>query len=181
MPLGLLKYGLRRKYPAQHHFPRPKELKKTYDVVIIGGGGHGLATAFYLARDYGITDIAVIEKGYLAGGNTARNTAIIRSNYLTPEGVAFYDESVRLYQDLSNDFDYNIMYSERGHFTLAHTDAAMRTSRWRAEVNKHLGVNSELIYPRGHRAALPVDEPVGGCALSRARRALPPAGLDRPP
>ena len=147
MPLGLLKYGLRRKYPAQHHFPRPKELKKTYDVVIIGGGGHGLATAFYLARDYGITDIAVIEKGYLAGGNTARNTAIIRSNYLTPEGVAFYDESVRLYQDLSNDFDYNIMYSERGHFTLAHTDAAMRTSRWRAEVNKQLGVDSELIYP----------------------------------
>jgi sarcosine oxidase, subunit beta len=146
MPLGLLKYGLRRKYPAQHHFPRPQELKKTYDVVIIGGGGHGLATAFYLARDWGITDIAIIEKGYLAGGNTARNTAIIRSNYLTPEGVAFYDESVRLYQDLSNDFDYNIMYSERGHFTLAHTDAAMRTSRWRAEVNKHLGVNSELIY-----------------------------------
>ncbi len=88
MPLGLLKYGLRRKYPAQHHFPRPKELKKTYDVVIIGGGGHALASAYYLARDYGITDVCILEKGYLAGGNTARNTAIIRSNYLTPEGVA---------------------------------------------------------------------------------------------
>ena len=112
----------------------------------MGAGGHGLAAAYYLAKDWGITNIAVLDKGYLAGGNTARNTAIIRSNYLTPEGVRFYDESLSLYKDLSNDFGYNILYSERGHFTLAHTDAAMRTSRWRAEVNKHLGVNSELIY-----------------------------------
>ena len=88
-----------------------------------------------------------LDKGYLAGGNTARNTAIIRSNYLTPEGVQFYDESVRLYQGLSKDLDFNILYSERGHLTLAHTDAAIRTARWRAEVNKHLGVNSELIFP----------------------------------
>jgi sarcosine oxidase subunit beta len=146
MPFGLLKYGLRRSYPAERHFPWPTELKKNYDVVIIGGGGHGVAAAYYLARDWGITDIAVIEKGYLAGGNTARNTAIIRSNYLTPEGVRFYDESLSLYKDLSNDFGYNILYSERGHFTLAHTDAAIRTSRWRAEVNKHLGVDSELIF-----------------------------------
>jgi sarcosine oxidase, subunit beta len=116
-------------------------------VVIVGAGGHGLAAAYYLAKDWGITNIAVLDKGYLAGGNTARNTAIIRSNYLTPEGVRFYDESVRLYQGLSEEFDYNILYSVRGHFTLAHTDAAMRTSRWRAEVNKHLGVDSELIYP----------------------------------
>ncbi|HVJ40932.1 MAG TPA: FAD-dependent oxidoreductase [Dongiaceae bacterium] len=147
VPSGLFKYGLAKKYPAARHFPAPKDLKPTYDVVIIGGGGHGLACAYYLARYHGITNVCVIEKGYLAGGNTARNTAIIRSNYLTPEGVAFYDQSVRLYQELSQEFDYNILYSERGHFTLAHTDAAMRTSRWRAEVNKQLGVNSELIYP----------------------------------
>ncbi|HVJ33889.1 MAG TPA: FAD-dependent oxidoreductase [Terriglobia bacterium] len=146
VPSGLFKYGLAKKYPAARHFPAPKDLKSTYDVVIIGGGGHGLACAYYLARYHGITNVCVIEKGYLAGGNTARNTAIIRSNYLTPEGVAFYDQSVRLYQELSQEFDYNILYSERGHFTLAHTDAAMRTSRWRAEVNKQLGVNSELIY-----------------------------------
>jgi sarcosine oxidase subunit beta len=146
MPFGLLKYGLSRRYPAARDFPWPRELKRTYDVVIIGGGGHGVAAAYYLARDYGITDVAVIEKGYLAGGNTARNTAIIRSNYLTPEGVRFYDESLTLFKDLSNDFGYNILYSERGHFTLAHTDAAIRTSRWRAEVNKHLGVDSELIF-----------------------------------
>src|SRR5215831_19622978 len=147
MPFALLKYGLSSKYPARRHFPKAKELKPAYDVVIVGAGGHGLAAAYYLAKDWGITNIAVLDKGYLAGGNTARNTAIIRSNYLTPEGVRFYDESVRLYQGLSEEFDYNILYSVRGHFTLAHTDAAMRTSRWRAEVNKHLGVDSELIYP----------------------------------
>tara|TARA_Y100001960_G_scaffold305925_1_gene360580 strand:+ start:347 stop:1588 length:1242 start_codon:yes stop_codon:yes gene_type:complete len=147
MPFGLLKYGLRRRYPARRDVPVATELKPSYDVVIIGGGGHGLAAAYYLAENHGITNVAVLEKGYLAGGNTARNTAIIRSNYLTPEGVRFYDESVRMYQELSNVLDYNILYSERGHLTLAHTDGAMRTSRWRAEVNKHLGVKSELIYP----------------------------------
>ena len=147
MPFGLLKYGLRRRYPARRDVPVATELKPSYDVVIIGGGGHGLAAAYYLAKNHGITNVAILEKGYLAGGNTARNTAIIRSNYLTPEGVHFYDESVRMYQDLSQELDYNILYSERGHLTLAHTDGAMRTSRWRAEVNKHLGVKSELIYP----------------------------------
>jgi sarcosine oxidase subunit beta len=147
LPTGLLKYGFRKKYPAFRYIPPATELKPYYDVVIIGGGGHALACAYYLARNHGITNVCVLERGYLAGGNTARNTAIIRSNYLTPEGVRFYEESLRLYRDLSQDLDFNILYSERGHFTLAHTDAAMRTSRWRAEVNKHLGVNSELIYP----------------------------------
>ncbi len=155
MPLALLKYGFRRKYPAKRHFPAARDLRRSYDVVIIGGGGHGLATAYYLAAHHGITNVAVIEKGYLAGGNTARNTAIIRSNYLTPEGVRFYEESMQLYRGLSEELDYNILYSERGHFTLAHTDAAMRTSRWRAEVNKHLGVNSELIYPDDIRRLCP--------------------------
>jgi len=145
MPFGLLKYGFSKGHPAKRHFAAPGELRPSYDVVIIGGGGHGLATAYYLAKHHGITNVAVLEKGYIGGGNTGRNTAIIRSNYLTPEGVAFYDESIRLYRDLSQEFDYNIMYSERGHFTLAHTDAALRTMRWRAEVNKHMGVESELV------------------------------------
>ena len=145
MPFGLLKYGFSKGHPAKRHFAAPGELRPSYDVVIIGGGGHGLATAYYLAKHHGITNVAVLEKGYIGGGNTGRNTAIIRSNYLTPEGVAFYDESIRLYRDLSQEFDYNIMYSERGHFTLAHTDAALRTMRWRAEVNKHMGVDSELV------------------------------------
>ncbi|MDQ0395436.1 FAD-dependent oxidoreductase [Labrys monachus] len=147
MPLALLKYGLSSKHREDPHFRWAPELKKSYDVVIVGAGGHGLATAYYLAAHHGITNVCVLEKGYLAGGNTARNTTIVRANYLTPEGVAFYKESVELFRGLSLELDINIMYSERGHFTLAHTDAAMRTARWRAEVNKHLGVDSELIYP----------------------------------
>ena len=145
MPFGLLKFGLSKGHPVPRALPAASELRDSYDIVIIGGGGHGLATAYYLARDWGITNVAVLEKGYVGGGNTGRNTAIIRSNYLTPEGVKFYDESVTLYKDLANDFDMNIMYSERGHFTLAHTDSAIRTMRWRAEVNKHLGIESELV------------------------------------
>ena len=155
MPLELLRYGFARKYPAQRFFPPRAALRPSYDVVIIGGGGHGLATAYYLARDHGAKSVAVLERGWLAGGNTARNTAIIRSNYLTPEGVRFYDELVRLFQDLSADFDLNILYSTRGHLTLAHTDAAVRTARWRAETNKHLGVASSLVWPDDIRRLCP--------------------------
>ena len=116
-------------------------------MVIIGAGAHGLAAAYYLAKDHGVTDVAVLDKGYLGGGNTGRNTAIIRANYLTPDGVRFYAEALDLWRGLSNEFGFNILYSERGHLTLAHSDSAMRTMRWRAEVNKHLGVDSEVIYP----------------------------------
>lgn len=146
MPFALLKYGLARGHTPWRVMPQtPADLKPSYDIVIVGGGGHGLAAAYYLARDFGITNVAVLDKGWLGGGNTARNTAIIRSNYLTPEGVRFYDESVKLYRTMSGELGINIMYSERGHLTLAHTDAALRTMRWRAEVNKHEGVDSELV------------------------------------
>jgi len=155
MAFGLIKYGLSPGYPGKRFLSRQPELKSSYDVVIIGGGGHGLACAYYLAKEHGVRNVAVLEKGYIGGGNTGRNTAIIRSNYLTPEGVAFYDESVRLFQGLSEALDFNILYSERGHFTLAHTDAAMRTSRWRAEVNKHLGVNSEVVDREDLRRLVP--------------------------
>jgi len=145
MPFGLLKYGLSNEYPAQHHFTPATELKKHYDVVIIGAGGHGTGIAYHLAKYHGITNVAVLEKNYLGGGNTARNTAVIRSNYLTEEGVTFYRESVKLWQDLSNEFNYNVMMENRGQLTLAHSDAAVRSFRWRAEVNQHMGVRSELI------------------------------------
>ena len=145
MPFGLLKYGLSSEYPAQHHFTPATELKKHYDVVIIGAGGHGTAIAYNLAKYHGITNVAVLEKSYLGGGNTARNTAVIRSNYLTEEGVSFYRESVKLYSNLSNEFNYNVMMENRGQLTLAHSDAAVRSFRWRAEVNQHMGVRSELI------------------------------------
>lgn len=165
MPLGLLRFALAKTYPEPRMFTRHDRLKPTYDVVIIGGGGHGLAAAYYLARDHGITDVCVLEKNYLGGGNTGRNTTIIRSNYLTPEGVQFYDASVRLWQDLAQDFDLNLFYSTRGHFTLAHSDAALRTCRWRAEVNKHYGIDSEVVGPEVVKKAVPmIDLSCGGHA-----------------
>ena len=145
MPFGLLKYGLSNDYPAERHFSPAGELKKHYDVVIIGAGGHGTGIAYHLAKDHGMTNVAVLEKNYLGGGNTARNTAVIRSNYLTEEGVTFYRESVKLWQNLSNEFNFNVMMENRGQLTLAHSDAAIRSFRWRAEVNQHLGVRSELV------------------------------------
>jgi sarcosine oxidase subunit beta len=163
MPWRLLRFALSRKHPEPRMFALPHELKSSYDVVIIGAGGHGLASAYYLARDYGITNVAVLEKGYLGGGNTGRNTTIIRSNYLTPEGVQFYDASVRLWECLSEEFRLNLFYSNRGHFTLAHTDASMRTMRWRAEVNKHFGVDSEVVDAAQVKRACPqIDLSCGG-------------------
>ena len=126
---------------------RAADLKPRYDVAIIGGGVHGLATAYHLAARHGITDVAVLERGYLGSGGSGRNTAIIRSNYLTPEGARFYDRSLRLYATLAADLNFNVMFSQRGHLSLAHTDAAVRTMRWRAEVNKLEGIDSEVIGP----------------------------------
>lgn len=124
---------------------RRHELENSYDVVIVGGGVHGLATAYYLAHNHGITNVAVVEKGYIGSGGSGRNTAILRSNYLTPEGVRFYDRSLQLYRRLAEELNYNVMFSRRGHLTLAHNDTSLRTMRWRAEVNKLSGVNSEVI------------------------------------
>lgn len=145
MSWRLLKYGFKSKHDEPRFFPATQPLKANYDVVIIGGGGHGMACAYYLAKEHGMTRIAVLEQGYIGGGNTGRNTTIIRSNYLTPEGVKFYDTSVKLFEDLADDFDLNIFYSTRGHFTLAHTGSALRTMRWRAEVNKQMGIASEVV------------------------------------
>lgn len=157
MPLGLLKYGLKDDYAFSAHadLPKPTKLKSHYDVIIIGGGGHGVAIAYYLAKYHGITNVAILEKAYLGGGGVTRNTAVIRSNYLTSEGVKFYTESVKLFKQLSNEFDYNIMYSRRGQLTLAHTDATVRAFRQRAEVNRHFGGDTELIDPQDIRELVP--------------------------
>src|SRR5690606_15571635 len=111
MPFRLLRFAAHSRYPEGRMFRAHERLQPTYDAVIIGAGGHGLAAAYYLSRDHGMRDIAVLDKGYIGGGNTGRNTTIIRSNYLTTEGVAFYDQSVKLWQDLSADFDLNLFYS----------------------------------------------------------------------
>jgi sarcosine oxidase subunit beta len=126
---------------------RRHDRRDSYDVVIIGGGVHGLATAYYLAADHGVRNVAVLEKSYIGSGGSGRNTAILRSNYLTPEGVRFYDRSVKLYEHLAAELNFNVMFSQRGHLTLAHNDSSLRTMRWRAEVNKLQGVDSDMIGP----------------------------------
>jgi sarcosine oxidase, subunit beta len=126
--------------------PRP-ELKRRYDVVIVGGGSHGLSTAYYLAKNHGITDVAVLDKSYIGSGAAGRNTTIIRANYRTPEGAEFYKASLKLYEHLSADLDFNMLFSQQGHLTLAHSDRAMITMTERAEVNQLLGIDSRVIYP----------------------------------
>lgn len=150
---SLLRHGLSgREWPRAW---RDREVESSYDAVIVGGGVHGLATAYYLAATHGMRDIAVLDKGYIGGGGSGRNTAIVRSNYLTPEGVAFYNRSLQLYERLSADLNFNVMLSQRGHCTLAHSDSGLRTMRWRAEVNKLQGVNSEVIGPAEIKELIP--------------------------
>ena len=117
VPYRLIRFALQRSYREPRMFSVPPRLKRHYDAVIIGGGGHGLACAYYLARDHGMRNVAVLEQGYLGSGGTGRNTAIIRSNYLTPEGVNFYEESVQLFRRLSSDLDFNLPVSYT-HLTL---------------------------------------------------------------
>jgi len=151
--LSLLRHGL-----AHGDWPkvwRSVDLERRYDAVIIGAGVHGLATAYYLASRHGIANVAVVDKGYVGGGGSGRNTAILRSNYLTPEGVRFYDRSVQLYRTLAADLNFNVMFARRGHLTLAHNDGSLRTMRWRAEVNKLQGVDSEVIAPEEIKRLVP--------------------------
>ncbi len=122
------------------------DLKRRYDVVIVGAGSHGLATAYYL-KQRGITDVAILEKSYIGSGAAGRNTTILRSNYKTPEGARFYDASVKLYEGLSKELNFNLLFSQCGHLTLAHTDRAMFVMANRAEVNRINGIDSRLIGP----------------------------------
>ncbi|OEV05363.1 sarcosine oxidase subunit beta family protein [Streptomyces oceani] len=137
--------------PAQQH---PTELwrnpdpKPSYDVVIVGAGGHGLATAYYLARNHGISNIAVLERGWLAGGNMARNTTIIRSNYLWDESAGLYDHALRLWEGLSEELDYDILFSQRGVLNLAHSLQDVRDGTRRVEANRLNGVDAEWLTPR---------------------------------
>src|SRR3954466_8529762 len=125
---------------------RPRsELKDRYDVVIVGAGSHGLATAYYLVKNHGVKSVAVLEKSYIGSGAAGRNTTIIRSNYRTPEGAAFYKRSVELYERLGADLDFNLLFSQSGHLTLAHSERSLVTMTERAEVNQLLGIDSRLI------------------------------------
>lgn len=155
MPLTLLKYGLTRDYVPHREIPRTPDLKRHYDVVIVGGGGHGLAAAHYLSKYHGIRNVAVLEKGYLAGGNTARNTTTIRSNYITNQSIRFYKEAVTLYENMSHELDFNVMFSQRGQLTLAHSEATLRSFHLRAEMGKHHGTRISVVDPRQVKAICP--------------------------
>ncbi|MEU6728389.1 sarcosine oxidase subunit beta family protein [Nonomuraea wenchangensis] len=149
--------------------PRP-----SYDVVIVGGGGHGLATAYYLARNHGLTNVAVLEKGWLAGGNMARNTTIIRSNYLWDESAAIYEHSLKLWEGLSEELDYDLQFSQRGVLHLAHSLGDVREGRRRVEANRLNGVDAEWLDAAEVKKFCPIIDvsdrprhPVMGATLQR--------------
>jgi sarcosine oxidase subunit beta len=142
-----------RDWPPLWRHPDPKP---RYSVVIVGGGGHGLATAYYLAKEHGITDVAVLEKGWLGGGNTGRNTTVIRSNYLWDESAAIYEHSLKLWEGLSADLNYNLMLSQRGVLSLAHTLHEVREGVRRANANRLNGIDAEWLTPEQVKAFCPV-------------------------
>ena len=124
---------------------RKPDPKPFYDVVIIGGGGHGLSTAYYLAKEHGITNVAVLEKGWLGSGNVGRNTTAVRSNYLLPENLRFYEHSMKMWEGLSHDLNYNVMFSQRGVLNLAHTPAQLDDYARRGNAMRHEGIDAELL------------------------------------
>src|ERR1700737_2017283 len=170
--LALLIRGLsgQRGWTAQW---RSAEPKAAYDALIIGGGGHGLGAAFYLASEHRLTNIAVLEKGWIGGGNTGRNTTIIRSNYLFDESAALYDHAVQLWERLSQVLNYNVMFSQRGVMMLAHTVHDVQVFKRHVHANRVNGVDNEWLTPAEAKAFCPllnigdIRYPVLGAALQR--------------
>jgi sarcosine oxidase subunit beta len=160
-----------RNWPEQWRSPEPKQ---SYDAVIVGGGGHGLATAYYMAAEHGMRNIAVVEKGWLGGGNTGRNTTIIRSNYLWEESAALYDHALKLWKDLSQAINYNVMFSPRGVMMLAHNVHDVQVSKRHVHANRLAGIDNEWLSPEEAKAFCPILNisaniryPIMGAALQR--------------
>jgi sarcosine oxidase subunit beta len=171
--LSLLRHALAGHRTWQQHWRDPLP-KPAYDVLIIGGGGHGLATAYYLARQHGLTNIAVLERGWIGGGNTGRNTTVIRSNYLFPESAALYDHALVLWETLARELNYNVMFSARGVMMLAHTQHDVQVVKRHVHANRTAGVDNEWLTPEQAKAFCPplyigrdLRYPVLGAALQR--------------
>jgi sarcosine oxidase, subunit beta len=139
-----------------------REIAENYDVIIIGGGGHGLATAYYLARRFGVSDVAVLERSYIGGGGTGRNTTVLRANYRVPETIRFYKASFDMYAGLAEELDYNLLRSERGLLWLAHSEDQLRLQQERALVNQALEVETEFLNPEGVAKVCPQLDLSGG-------------------
>ncbi|MEP2946607.1 MAG: sarcosine oxidase subunit beta family protein [Lentilitoribacter sp.] len=153
--LSILREGLRghKGWKPMWRDPKPKS---HYDVIIIGGGGHGLATAYYLAKEHNITNVAVLEKGWIGGGNVGRNTTIIRSNYLHPANTHFYEKSMKLWEGLERDFNFNAMVSQRGVINLFHSDPQRDAFARRGNAMRLAGVDAELLSPEQLRQQVPI-------------------------
>jgi sarcosine oxidase subunit beta len=158
-------------WEAQWTSPEPRQ---SYDVIIVGAGGHGLGAAYYLAKEHGITNVAVIEKGWLGGGNTGRNTTIIRSNYLYDESMDIYEHSLKLWEGLSQDLNYNVMYSPRGVMMLSHNVHDMQSFKRHVHANRLYGIDNEWLTPAAGKGLLPAARylqaaryPINGAALQR--------------
>ena len=171
--LSLFLRGLsgHRSWQEQWRKPAPKQ---QYDAIIVGGGGHGLGAAYYLAQEHGLTNIAVLEKGWIGGGNTGRNTTVIRSNYLFNESAALYDHSLKLWENLSGVLNYNMMFSQRGVMMLAHTLHDIKVVKRHVHANRCNGVDNEWLEPEQAKAFCPplniagdIRYPVLGAALQR--------------
>ncbi len=140
-------------WPRMWRDPAPKD---HYDVVIIGGGGHGLATAYYLAKEHGVTNVAVIEKGWIGGGNVGRNTTIVRSNYMLPANTHFYEKSMKLWEGLEQDLNFNVMVSQRGIINLFHSDAQRDAFARRGNAMRLAGVDAEMLTPAQLKERVPI-------------------------
>jgi sarcosine oxidase subunit beta len=153
--LSLFKEGLAGQTGWEKAWRSP-EPKPAYDVLVIGGGGHGLSTAYYLAKNHGITNVAVLEKGWIGGGNTGRNTTVVRSNYFYPESVALYGLAHELYKSLSKDLNYNVMFSARGMVTVCHSEAEMEIAARTVNAMQINGTDAELFSPDDVRRVAPI-------------------------